>query len=62
MDFEWLKPIVYYRPLELCIPDEEVVKSLYLKLYERTLNYMYNSDEDGVWELSIEKLSSVDSF
>lgn len=30
------------------IPDEEVVKALYLKLHERTLNYRYNKDEDVV--------------
>lgn len=40
------EPIVYYRPLELHIPDEEAVKALYLKLHERTLNYKYNADED----------------
>lgn len=40
------EPIVYYRPLDLHIPDEEVVKALYLKLHERTLNYKYNDNED----------------
>lgn len=40
------EPIVYYRPLVLRVPDEEVVKALYLKLHERTLNYSYNGDED----------------
>jgi len=40
------EPIVYYRPLDLHIPDEEVVKALYLKLRERTLNGAYNTDAD----------------